>query len=248
MQKTSRSRLGSAPIWAPLVVIAAVVIGLVGFYAWRHLTMPVPTPVRDLAQEARDDLKSRNFKPLSAPLQALLTDPAYDPVPTQSSDLLLQSAPDFTLPDTQGKEWSLAAQLKEGPVVLVFYYGYHCNHCVSQLFALDKDLAKFRELGVQVVAISADQAALTRDRFKQYGAFQYPVLSDPSNKVATQYGAYLPNPVPGKEGDLLHGTFVIGRQGKIAWINRGDEPFTENQTLLREAARLEGRLPDKAGP
>ena len=245
MRDPSRRR-GSSQVWGPLLVIGAVVAALAGFYAWRHFAKPAPTPARDLAQEARDDLKSRNYKPLSAPLEALLADDGYEPVPTQSSDLLLQSAPDFTLPDTQGKDWSLAARLKEGPVVLVFYYGYHCNHCVSQLFALDKDFAKFRELGVQVVAVSADAAELTRERFKKYGTFQFPVLSDPANQIATKYGAYLPNPVAGKEGELLHGTFVLTRQGKVAWQNRGDAPFTENRTLLREAARHEGRLPPKS--
>ncbi len=247
MRDRSRRR-GSSPVWAPLLVIGAVVVGLGGYFAWRHFAKPVPAPGRDLAQEARDDLKSRNYKPLSTPLEALLADAAYEPVPTQSSDLLLQAAPDFTLSDTQGKDWSLAAQLKEGPVVLVFYYGYHCNHCVSQLFALDKDVAKFRELGVQVVAVSADPAELTRERFKKYGVFQFPVLSDASNQVATKFGAYLPNPVAGKEGDLLHGTFLICREGKVVWINRGDAPFTENQTLLHEAARQEGRLPSRAAP
>jgi thioredoxin-dependent peroxiredoxin len=130
--------------------------------------------------------------------------------------------------------------------VLVFYYGYHCNHCVSQLFALDKDLEKFRELGVQVVAVSADPSELTRERFKQYGAFGFPVLADPGNKIAEKYETYTPGPAAGKDGDLLHGTFIITRQGKIVWMNRGEGPFTENRTLLHEVARVEGRLPTRS--
>jgi peroxiredoxin len=145
------------------------------------------------------------------------------------------------LPDLKGQEWSLALGLKEGPIVLVFYYGYHCDHCVSQLFALDKDLAKFHELGVQVVAISADPPELTRERSKKYGAFGFPVLSDRENKVARKYETYIPNPAADKEGDLVHGTFVIAQNGQVAWVNRGDGPFTENRTLLHEIARLQGR-------
>ena len=38
----------------------------------------------------------------------------------------------------------------------------------------------------------------------------------------------------------MHGTFVIDRQGKVIWTNRGDSPFTENRTLLHEIARVEG--------
>jgi len=229
---------GSLRILAPLGVI-----GLIAYYVYRYANPPVPPTKRDLAREARDDLESRNFRPLSAPLAALLADAKYEPIPTQAHALLLQPAPDFTLPDVNGKEWTLTKELKDGPVVLVFYYGYHCNHCVSQLFALDKDLEKFRELGVKVVAVSADPAELTRERYKQYGAFGFPVLTDPSNKVAEKYETYVRSVKADQEGDLLHGTFVISRQGKIVWTNRGDSPFTENRTLLYEAARAEGRLP-----
>jgi thioredoxin-dependent peroxiredoxin len=229
-------------IWLPLGVIAAVGVGLTAFYVTRPSARPAP---RDLAQEARADLEQRHFRPLSASLEATLADANYEPIPTQTSNLLLQSAPDFSLPDIEGNEWSLATHLQQGPVLLVFYFGYHCNHCVSQLFALDKDLAKFRELGVQVAAISADPPELTRERYHKYGVFGFPVLSDPDNKVARLYETYLPHPTPGQEGDALHGTFVIARGGKIVWVNRGDAPFTENQTLLYEVARAERRFAGK---
>ena len=233
------------PILAPLLFIGLVAAALAGVYVYRYAfaTPSVSPKKQDLAQEAQKDLEKRNFKPLSAPLTDLLADSKYQPVPTQTHALLFQPAPDFTLQDVDGKEWSLASGLKEAPVVLVFYYGYHCNHCVSQLFALDKDLDKFRELGVKVVAISADAPELTRERFKQYGRFGFTVLSDPGNKIAQKYDTYLPNPKLGEEGDLLHGTFLISREGKVVWTNRGEGPFTENRTLLHEMAKLEGRIP-----
>lgn len=197
------------------------------------------TPERpDLAQEVQADLDRRNYKPLSDPLAALVNDPNYKPIPTQAHPLLGQPAPDFSLSDTDGKPVSLSEKLKDGPVVLVFYYGYNCNHCVSQLFALNKDIDKFRELGVTVLSISADPSEQTRERFKQYGAFGFPVLSDPSNAVSTKYGTYTPSAKPGEDGDLLHGTFVIDRKGRVVWANRGDGPFTENRTLLVELNRL----------
>lgn len=226
-------------IWAPMLVIAAVVAGSTALYVSRK---SASHPKPNLAQEARLDLTSRNFRPLSTSLEALLADKGYEPVPTQTFSLFRQQAPDFTLKDSSGKPWSLHEHLKAGPVLLVFYYGYHCNHCVSQLFALNDDLAKFSELGVEVVAVSADPVETTRERFRQYGPFKFPVLSDPGNEVAKKYETYLPHPTPGKEGDLLHGTFVITRQGKLMWANRGDGPFTENRTLLHEFAKYEGRL------
>jgi len=57
--------------------------------------------------------------------------------------------------------------------------------------------------------------------------------------IATKYGTYIPNPKPGEDGDMVRGTFLIGRNGCILWANRGDEPFIENRTLLVELARAE---------
>ena len=94
-----------------------------------------------------------------------------------------------------------------------------------------------------MVAISADPPQQTRERFQQYGEFSFPVLSDPGNKVAQKYGVFHPAR-EGREEVLWHGTFVIGRDGVVAWAQFGDEPFTQNRTLLYELARLEGRLPE----
>jgi len=224
------------------LLLVLCVAAAMGYLALRSLrTDWARAPARNLADQAREDLERRGFRPLSGPLETLIRDPAYRPTPTQEHPLLGRLAPDFTLPDVDGKPWSLARELKEGPVVLVFYYGYHCNHCVSQLFGLHKDLDRFQELGARVVAVSADPPELTRERFRTYGPFAFPVLSDPGHAIAALYGTWTAGPKPGEEGDLQHGTFVIDRQGRVVWANRGDSPFTENRTLLIETHRSEER-------
>ena len=222
-------------------VLMLVGVGFLGLSAYRAFEPPQARGEPDLALEAGKDLERRGFKPLSETLEKLISDRAYKPIPTQAPRLLGEQAPDFTLDEVSGKPWSLAETQAEGPLVVVFYYGYTCNHCVSQLFGLNKDIEKFSELGARVVAISADPTETTKARFAKYGAFGFPVLSDPGNKVAQTYGVYRPKPMS-DEGDLMHGTFVIDRKGKIVWINTGDEPFIENRTLLVEIARAEGRV------
>lgn len=230
--------------WMIVQALTCVLVGgVLAFGAIRHRRAePVRETEPDLGQQALAHLEQRNYRPLSEALEVLVNDKSYKPLPTQVHPLLGQPAPDFTLPDTDGANRVLAEELKERPVVLVFYYGYACDHCVSQLFALNKDLEKFRELGATVWAISADPPELTRKRFKQYGAFGYPVLSDPDHAVATRYATYLPNPMPGEDGDMMHGTFLINRSGRVIWTNRGDQPFTENRTLLVELHRSLARV------
>jgi len=215
-------------ILAPLLVIGLAGVGLGVFYLTRHAAAPEPTPPRrDLAQEARDDLERPEF---SAAVRTARRPPDRHELRTDADSgpsAALATGPGLYLARCQRQAHFADRRVQKGPVVLVFYYGYLCDHCVSQLFAIDKDLARFRELGATVLAISPDTAELTRSRFKQYGAFAFPVLSDPGNKVATKYETYVPSATAGQEGDLLHGTFIISRQGKIVWTNRGEAPFTE---------------------
>lgn len=188
-------------------------------------------PTGHLANDARAYLRSEKPKPLFSPLHEILSDQSFQPQPTQSHPLLGQSAPDFDLPDDQGNRVTLRGTLKDAPVVLVFYYGYHCNHCVGQLFGLKEDLARFTELGTQVVAISADPPELTARRLAEYGRFGFPVLADADNQIAQAYGVYRPE-IDGKAETKLHGTFVLDSEGQVLWCQTGNKPFLDNQTLL----------------
>lgn len=181
--------------------------------------------VARVAREYRDALPS-------ASLQEVLAHP--DVIPTHHHPLLGRQAPHFELADPDGKAWDLGEVLAGGPVVLIFYYGYHCDHCVRQLFAVHRDLPLFREVGASVLAISADPPELTRQRFQQYGPFGFPVLCDPGNRVAHAYQVF--------RTDLLrHATFLIDRKGTVRWVNVGDSPFRRNPALLYHLAEMEGR-------
>jgi peroxiredoxin len=200
-------------------------------------------PPRDLVDETRDYLRARKAAPLSGPLAKLLSDPATFRVGTQAHPLLGKPAPEFELTDPYGKVHRFADLRARGPVVLVFYYGYHCPHCVSQLFDLNEEVGRFNELGTEVIAVSADPPGLTRKRYDRYGAFNFTVLSDPDKKVEQAYGVFTPAG-NGEEEALDHGTFVIGQDGVVRWAQQGDTPFNGTRTLLYEAARLQGRLPE----
>jgi hypothetical protein len=84
-------------VWVPLLVIGLMgIASLVGTMLLLRATNKEPAPApRDLAQEAREDLERRNFRPLSGPLEHLLADTKYRPIPTQTHPMLLSSAPEF---------------------------------------------------------------------------------------------------------------------------------------------------------
>jgi peroxiredoxin len=244
---SDETELRGAPAGGPgrgtfvlLTLLFSAGVALVGFTAYRAAS-PEVAP-KDLAQEARDYLRARKAAPLSGPLAELLSKPETFLVSTQAHSLLGRPAPEFELRDTDGVRRSLSELRAAGPVVLVFYFGYHCNHCVSQLFDLNEEIARFHELNAEVAAISADPPELTRKRYARYGVFAFPVLSDPGSAIARAYGVFTPAE-KGREESLDHATFVIGQDGVIRWVQQGDTPFNGSRTLLYEVARAEGRLP-----
>ena len=175
----------------------------------------------------------------SEPLSKILSEPDYRPDPTQPHPLLGQPATDFTLEDDQSNVVNLRRLRQQGPVVLIFYYGYSCNNCVAQLFGMDEDLALFRELGAQVIAVSADPPEMTAERFNEYGRFGFRVLSDPGHRVAQAYGAYRPAS-RGRPEAKAHATFLIDTDGHVFWVNYGPKPYLNNETLLFEIAQRNG--------
>jgi peroxiredoxin len=178
-------------------------------------------------------------KPLSQRLQAILFNGSSVTPIIQKHALLFQPAIPFSLENDRGERIQVDAAAERRPVVLVFYLGYNCAECVAQLWALEKDLALFDELGTKVVAISDDPAEHTSAKFKKYGRFRFPVLSDPGNSVAEAYGVFQPAGGDRPES-RQHGIFVINREGRVSWTNVGSEPYLDNRSILIEIARGAG--------
>lgn len=188
-------------------------------------------PTGHVRNDAEAYLAATGTRQLTEELGAILKDEGFRPVTTQPHRLIQQPAPSFTLSDSNDAPRSLS-EWSGRPLVLVFYYGYGCSHCVAQLFAINEDLHLLRELGAEVIALSSDSPEHTREKYAEYGAFNFPVLSDPENKVAAAYGV--------ADGDRLdHGTFVIDRHGKVVWAYQGGTPFLDNRTLLHVLAKTD---------
>lgn len=96
-------------------------------------------------------------------------------------------APEFELADGGGKPFRSAEALARGRLVVSFYRGRWCPYCVAELESLQAILPQVQAAGASLVAISpqtAQQTYFTTDQH-QLG---FPVLSDPGNQVARQFG------------------------------------------------------------
>ena len=89
-------------------------------------------------------------------------------VPSQDHPLLGRPAPALVLTDVWGKSWNLGEEVRDGPIVVVFYLGSTCVACVTHLTELDVAMSRFRERGVRVLAVSGDTPEFSLDRMR-YG-------------------------------------------------------------------------------
>jgi len=106
-----------------------------------------------------------------------------------------QPAIDFSLPGTDGKIWTLDKCRGENGLLVMFI----CNHCPYVKAILDRlvrDTRELKQLGINAVAISAnDVADYPEDSFDnmkliaEQNGFSFPYLYDESQEVAQAYGA-----------------------------------------------------------
>jgi peroxiredoxin len=144
-------------------------------------------------------------------------------------------ATQWELTDGQGKQHTLADYTGR-PVIVIFYLGKGCAHCIEQLGTFAPKTDRFRKAGIDLIAISTDGVEGLRETFQQNATgspFPFPLVSDASLNVFKQYRAY-----DDFEQQPLHGTFLIDRQGLVRWQDISYEPFTEAEFLLRESKRL----------
>lgn len=122
-----------------------------------------------------------------------------------------EMAPDFTLPDSNGNEVSLADTLQENEqVVIVFYYEIGCSPCMAQLFEIEKDYARYEEKGAQVIAIAVQSETYAEYTRKTVHA-QFPILADGDHAVAEAFG------VLEDRGLSTPSVFIINKDRQIVW-------------------------------
>jgi len=121
-------------------------------------------------------------------------------------------APDFTLPGTGSRSYSLS-EYRGRPVVVVFYPGDDTPVCTKQLNSYNDELAQFENLDAVVLAISAQDVS-SHEKFADKHGFRFPLLADVDKKVAGSYG------VLGPLGFMRRSVFVVDAGGTVRYAHR----------------------------
>jgi len=151
-------------------------------------------------------------------------------------------APQFELPDQNGKLIRSAELVAAGPIIINFYRGRWCPYCVATLEMWQQLLPRLQAAGASIVAISPQKPQHTFFTADQH-RLRYPVLSDAGNQIARKFGLAYRVPdyleqhyrrvfinLPNSNGDQnwelpIPATYVIGRDSKVRYAF-ADADFT----------------------
>ena len=97
-----------------------------------------------------------------------------------------QKAPDFALPDQDGKEVKLS-DFKDSNVILAFYPFDFSPVCTVEFGCFRDDLRELSKLNAQVLGISTDSKYCHKE-FAQKLGLSFPLLSDFGKEVCKLYG------------------------------------------------------------
>ena len=140
----------------------------------------------------------------------------------------------WELPTTSGEHVSTTDFINKD-VLLIFYLGKGCVHCMEQLQAFAPEAAAYSKAGIEIVSISLDSIKGLRTTLElSEKPFTFPLVSDEALAIFRAYDAYDPF-----DRAPIHGTFFVSKSGLVKWADVGHEPFMKPSWLLEECQRLQ---------
>ena len=124
------------------------------------------------------------------------------------------SAPDFSLPDKDGKLHQLSSY-RGKKVILYFYPAASTPGCTTQACDFRDNMASLEAAGYVVLGISKDKLPALQ-KFADNENLGFPLLSDEDLSVHHSYGAFGEKSMYGKTVmGVIRSTFVIDENGAV---------------------------------
>ena len=123
------------------------------------------------------------------------------------------TAPDFTLQDSQNNSYTLSDYQAKAPVVVYFYPKANTSGCTTEACGIRDDYSNFEKYGIEIFGISTDSKKDIQEFIDDYD-LNFPLLSDENKDVAKSYG------VLNSVGLASRITFIIDKGGALAHIIR----------------------------
>lgn len=146
-----------------------------------------------------------------------------------------QAAPDFELPDQDGRAVKLS-DFRGEPVVVYFYPKAATPGCTVQACGVRDHRAEYEQANAVVLGISPDPVAKVK-KFHDQEGLNFALLADEDHAVAESYGVWVTKSMYGREflGNERT-TFIIDSAGKVAEVLRKVKPAEHDALVLKALA------------
>lgn len=140
-------------------------------------------------------------------------------------------APDFTLPDENGKDHSLS-DYRGKHVLLYFYPKDDTPGCTTEACNFRDDYSQYQDAAVTILGVSPDTPA-SHLKFKEKYQLPFTLLADVDHEICELYGVWGPKKNFGKEYDGVHRTtYLIDPQGVIQQVFKKVSPAKHSAEVL----------------
>lgn len=140
-------------------------------------------------------------------------------------------APDFTLPDDEGRMHTLS-EYRGKPVVLYFYPKDNTSGCTKEACGFRDDYSAYQDAGVIILGVSPDSSK-SHANFRTKYELPFILLADPDREVLKKYGAWGLKKLYGREYEgVLRTTFLIGEDGNILKVFEKVKPANHSAEIL----------------
>ncbi len=144
-----------------------------------------------------------------------------------------KKAPDFSLPDQDGKVHRLS-EYKGKPVVLYFYPKDDTPGCTKEACSFRDEFADYRKSGIEVLGVSTDDPK-SHVKFREKYKLPFTLLSDTEKKVVEQYGVWGEKNMYGKKYmGTIRKTFLIDKDGNIKYVFDTVKPENHAEEVLEK--------------
>lgn len=147
-------------------------------------------------------------------------------------------APSFSLPDSEGKIYSLS-DYKGKWLVIYFYPKDDTPGCTKEACSFRDTAKDFATLGVSIVGISKDSVSSHR-KFSTKYKLSFPLLSDTSTDVIKEFGAWGKKKFMGREFEgTFRNTYLINPQQEIVKVYEKVDPIIHVEEILKDLKSLQ---------